>query len=189
MPNLDSERQKYEQIYSMGLWKDELEPGMQLIDFFLSYVGPFKSITDFGCGSGEAGLVFHGLGYHVNLVDITDNCLRKSVKMVLGQRFISCPLHEVPASLPLSDWGYCTDVMEHIPEQLVRPSLQALWSKTHNMFFSISGRPDHDGVMIGETLHMTVKPIDYWLTEINKLWHHIKYAIGSPNLYIIMGRD
>src|SRR5690606_13000880 len=64
--------------------------------------------------------------------------------------------------LPQRDWGYCVDVMEHIPEERVDDALACIASACRDAYFAISCAPADMGELIGETLHVTVKPQAWW---------------------------
>jgi SAM-dependent methyltransferase len=186
--SLESEQLKYELIYARHLWPLEEDPGIDHLDLFLSQIRLGEYITDFGCGSGYAALVLRAFGFTVNLVDIARNSLCKGAKKVFGNKFICAPLHRLPETLPLADWGYCTDVMEHIPEELIDVCLISMKCKVKNIFFSICGRTDYGGQMIGEELHLTVKPVDWWVEKIAKYWN--TYLLNDDiEGFIIIGRE
>lgn len=196
--DINIERKKYEKIYAMGLWRTEAEPQMEHLDIFIDkclrphhrIAGYPVLVTDFGCGSGYAALTLRALGYVVNVVDLVPNCLGKGAKIAFGGRFICAPLHELPLTLPRADWGYCTDVMEHVPEDLVRRSLAAISLKAEHVCFSICGRPDGDGGMIGEKLHVTIKPMEWWVDEIRQFWEKVSFIrYGHDQTFIIIGRN
>ena len=182
------ERQKYEMLYRTHDYRQGPFPGLQYgFIFFVRYFLGFRSMIDFGCGSGDAAVLFRKLGYDVFLVDIAENCLSEEARETVGGRFWVAPLHQLPADLPHVDWGYCTDVMEHLPDDWITPSLAGMRSKTDRIFFSICGDNDGGGSLIGEKLHLTVKPIDWWAEEIRKQWRKVEILGDTGRSFVIVG--
>jgi len=188
LSSIDIERKKYETMFA-GPWRGNPDPGMMYLDYFIrNFLQGNESIIDFGCGSGEQDLVLKCLGHHVALVDIAHNCLSSGAKMVFGDAFICSPVHQL-GPMKRADWGYCTDLMEHIPEDLIDASLSHILGAAKNCFFSICTRPDYDGNIIGETLHVTVKPVEWWLDKIKKHWPDVKYTTSNAEDFVVIARS
>jgi hypothetical protein len=71
-------------------------------------------------------------------------------------------------------YGFCTDVLEHIPTEDVDKVLDNCLAACKHVFFQISTVDDVMGGMIGHPLHLTVKPYEWWLkkfTERNCIIH------------------
>lgn len=182
------EREKYEAIYRCEDYRRGPFPGVQYgLIFLVRYLSDYHSMIDFGCGSGDAAVLFAMLRYDVFLVDIAENCLNQEARDSLEHRFWVSPLHKLPPDLPHVDWGYCTDVMEHLPLEWVEPSLAAMKSKTDRIFFSIRGEPDGGGVLIGRELHLTVQPVDWWAGEIRKHWRKVEVLRDTGKSFVIVG--
>jgi 2-polyprenyl-3-methyl-5-hydroxy-6-metoxy-1,4-benzoquinol methylase len=182
------EREKYERLYRKEDYRRGPFPGVQYgLTFLVRYFLGCQSMIDFGCGSGDAAALFAKLGYDVFLVDIAENCLNQEARDSLQHRFWVSPLHQLPADLPHVDWGYCTDVLEHLPEKWVLPSLAAMKSKTDRIFFSICGEPDGGGSLIGEKIHMTVEPVNWWAGEIRKHWRNVEVLKDTGKSFVIVG--
>jgi 2-polyprenyl-3-methyl-5-hydroxy-6-metoxy-1,4-benzoquinol methylase len=182
------ERQKYEKIYTTEEYRRGPFPGLQYgLMFLVRYLSGYKSMIDFGCGSGDAAVLFARLGYDVFLIDIAENCLNEEAQGALACRFWVAALHELPPDVPHVDWGYCTDVMEHLPEEWVAPSLAAIKSRTDRIFFSISGEPDGWGALIEERLHLTIQPVDWWAGEIRKHWRKVDVLKDTGKSIVIVG--
>jgi hypothetical protein len=61
------------------------------------------------------------------------------------------------------DWAISIDVMEHLPTLLVPKAITNIsQSVIVGAAFLISNRPDRGGRKIGEVLHLTVRPPDWW---------------------------
>ena len=159
------EREKYEKV-----WEDDryrrYSPGEGLVhEAFMSMnMKPGDSLIDYGCGTGRALEHFIGWGLTVTGVDIAENCMETDVN------FVRACLWNLPDLQ--STWGYCTDVMEHIPEEMVLPVLEQIAERSERgVFFQIALTKDASGPLIlGEPLHLTVKPMDWWFDVLSQFW-------------------
>jgi SAM-dependent methyltransferase len=170
----------------------KVAPGEALATEFMKVVRPKAGadVVDFGCGTGRGGLMLAVLGMRVTLVDFVRNCLDTDVKAALVTqshvlRFIK---HDLEKKMPfVAEYGFCTDVMEHIPSEKVTRVLMNILMGAQHVFFSISTEPDSCGRLIGETLHLTVQPYEWWLDQFNKLGcmiHWSKKTDGGALFYV-----
>jgi hypothetical protein len=165
------------------LWADHpayraVAPGEELASVFLKQASPpiNAEVIDFGCGTGRGSLILAcppplGGSLRVTMVDFVNNCLDPEVQQALEtqasrMRFLKKDL-EKPLGIAAT-YGYCTDVMEHIPPDKVEQVLDNILQSAEHVFFGISLTEDHCGKMIGEQLHLTVKPFDWWLEQFTK---------------------
>jgi hypothetical protein len=108
----------------------------------------------------------------VTLLDFTDNCLDPEVAQACETqsariRFLQHDLMQMPQVN--AAYGYCTDVMEHIPEQDVDRVLSNILASANKVFFQIDCEDDKLGTLIGERLHLTVRPYAWWLEKLTGL--------------------
>jgi hypothetical protein len=80
---------------------------------------------------------------------------------------------EIPASSPC---GFCTDVMEHIPTEDVDTVIKNIMDCSARVFFQISTIDDIGGALIGATLHLTVKPHNWWEDRFKALGYTVELA-------------
>ncbi len=169
------ERAKYEEIWQIPAYKN-YSGGLENVERFMKVMNPPPSpiretltLIDIGCGEGLGGLAFQRLGFQVDWMDLTRAGLH--VNVPLG-RFIEAPLW--------SDWGsqrrtlgwrygFCCDVMEHIPTEYTMLCIDRILSYCGQCWFQIDLNPDQFGKMIGEPLHLTVRPYDWWLVRMATL--------------------
>lgn len=164
------ERNKYEAMWAMPGYATN-SPGEQLVSIFLDMAKPMMrgTVLDAGCGSGKGALALKTAGFTVHLCDITASgvlpeaqdlpftevCLWDEVKREVG----GC-----------SDWVYCCDVLEHIPEAFTMLVVSRLLDVArHGLFLNISTVADTHGIWIGETLHHTVKPFIWWRDQLREV--------------------
>ena len=173
-PDLLAEKAKYEEMwrhadyraFSPGLYALE---NLDLVSFFRG-VG-VHTILDAGCGSGKfirKILEQHGADFSIRGFDIAANCLdpwfaeNKPDILTLGSLWNA-------EGLPRpNDAVVCIDVLEHIPTDQVPAVLANLRAAaTQIVFLGIALFPDGFGPkVIGQPLHLTVQPADWWKKQI-----------------------
>ena len=118
------------------------------------------TLVDLGCGTGRAGLALSELGFQVTLMDFAGNAIDSQIDGKLP--FVDRDLCGWWPPKEHWDWGYCCDVMEHLPPEQVCPVLERITAHCSNVFFTIHFGPDHFGELIGHPLHLTVQPFAWW---------------------------
>jgi hypothetical protein len=138
----------------------EHSPGEQLVGYFFRLTGAKagESVIDIGAGAGAGSLALKKRGLIVRAFDLTNEAWRHpDIPLLTGSIW-----RDLPSFSPPCDYGYCCDVMEHIPTEFTALSVSEILKTCGKAFFSISFRQDNCGAFIGETLHMTVKPYTWW---------------------------
>jgi SAM-dependent methyltransferase len=165
------EEMKYEKCWALDAYRS-YSPGEHLVDSFLEAVGPVRkgtTIIDWGCGTGRAGLKLYEAGFDVTLVDFAKNCLDPDIAELAKDndrlRFFQQDLTK-KCDLK-AQFGFNTDVMEHIPEDDVDTVLGNILSCSEKVFFQISTQPDGFGEHpeIDDDLHLTVHGYFWWLKK------------------------
>ncbi len=155
-----TEQQKYERMWTMQAYRTHA-PGETCVDAFLALAPERGTVLDIGCGTGRGGLRLKEAGYAVTLVDFTENS-RDYEALVLP--FVQ---HDLTQPFPrTARYGYCTDVLEHIPTPDVPTVLRHIVAATEQAFFQISTEPDQLGALINQELHLTVQPLDWWVQQL-----------------------
>lgn len=164
----NKEREKYTKMWNIKSYR-RVAPGEGYVDYAIEALrlSPPQSVIDFGTGTGRAANKFKQLGYDVTGIDHAANCLDSGVEIPL----LICSLWDLPDIL--ADVGYCTDVMEHIPEVKVDEVLLGIAKRVNDAFFVIDTKPDSMGRLIGETLHVTVKPGQWWKDKLDYLFDEV----------------
>lgn len=151
-----TEREKYQALWNRPDYR-AWAPGEDSVATFLDVAKPGGLVIDFGCGTGRAALAISKAGHEVLCVDFTDNCRDRSAShLPFVQHDLTQPLR---VSAP---YGYCTDVMEHIPTDDVPAVIANIMGSVDRCFFQIATVPDSFGAVIGQTLHLTVQPHEWW---------------------------
>lgn len=160
-----------------------------LIQFFLSHLKPYDTVNDYGCGTGRpAEKIWRGL-HDVTMIDIAENCLDPAIKEMLGDgfKFIQADLREMGPGVPPSDWGFCCDVMEHIPVDDVERVLEGIAQRSPRCFFQIADWRDHTGPkVLGEHLHCTILNNEEWEKRLLHFFSQVgKVHINLGDDYVV----
>ncbi len=161
------ERDKYAEIWTFPEYR-EYSPGGEHVPRFLDVLKPDKmsTVIDIGCGVGNAGLALREAGMRVTWLDITDAALDPAIAR---KDFIQSPLWGHWRRPHGWDYGYCCDVMEHIPTEYVMLCVERIVRACRVSWLLIANQPDGFGQVLGEPLHLTVKPFSWWLVRLATL--------------------
>jgi SAM-dependent methyltransferase len=186
-----TEQQKYEAMWAHHQYR-AVAPGEHLVHKFfeLARPRPGATVIDFGCGTGRGAFMMALLGpkdIKVEMVDFAANCLDPDVVEIMkGQpHALSFTQADLTQPIPLTaEYGYCTDVMEHIPPVDVDCVLMNVLKAAQHVFFQISCVDDVCGALIGEPLHLSVHPPEWWLKKFNDLGCQVHYFhdVTDPTL-------
>ena len=163
-----AEAEKYTRMWALPAYRD-VSPGEDCVEQFLSLVKPDGLVIDYGCGTGRAALKISESGCDVLLVDFTSNSRDPAA--------MSLPFEQLDLSEPLplsSPYGFCADVMEHIPTDKAASVVQNIMTASKTVFFQISTIHDVIGGVINQTLHLTVRPHAWW----NALFVSLGYIVA-----------
>lgn len=174
---MNPEQAKYQRLWGEFAGYRKVAPGELFADHFLSVAkpAPDQVCYDFGCGTGRGAAKIAGHCRVIGL-DFTNNSLDEGVvgKFDFRQHDLTRPI-----DLPRADFGFCTDVMEHIPPEDVPTVLLNIIEAAKRVYFNISTVEDHFGAAIGETLHLTVQPFGWWREQLEALGFRV---MGSADL-------
>jgi Uncharacterized protein conserved in bacteria len=164
-----SEKEKYLRMWSMLSYRQD-SPAERIVDTILRELRPTGRIVDFGCGTGRAAARISALGHDVLLVDFAPNCRDEEAA---GLPFVELDLAE---PMPIREqFGYCIDVMEHVPPGQVDAVICNIMTSAPDVFFQISTVDDKCGVLIGHPLHLTVRPHAWWRAKFNDLGYFVRW--------------
>jgi hypothetical protein len=169
------EKAKYKRMWQFDQYR-YMSPAEQLVGFIDAHA-PERGcvVVDFGCGTGRAMLELTKRGFHVIGVDFADNCRDEAAK--------DLPFLEWDLSLPCplrAPYGYCCDVMEHIPPDQVDAVLSNIKDSAETVVFRIEYEPDVMGKLIGVPLHLSVHPEEWWLTKLAEHFSSVEsYGQGT----------
>lgn len=165
-----AEAEKYTTVWAHGEYRT-VSPGMLEVNEAFKQMGcqPGESLNDYGSGPARATKWFEMQGLNVLGIDIAPNACETDV------RVIHTPLWDM-VDVPVSDYGFCCDVMEHIPPEKVRIVLAGIKARTRKeAWFRIATRPDVMGPkLIGSPLHLTILTGAEWVACMRDHWSRVK---------------
>lgn len=183
-----SEREKYQRLWEMPQYR-AVAPGEDCVATFLRRARPWggASILDFGCGTGRASVRLRQAGLRPILIDFAANCRDREA---LTLPFVE---HDLIEPLPLrAEYGFCTDVMEHIPPEHTETVLANIFDAiTGSVFFQIDTQPDRCGALIGEKLHINLRDHDGWRALVSRhgVIVHEECNPGSSIFYVVAVKE
>lgn len=180
-PDALSEHQKYETMWSLPEYR-QWSPGEDLVDKFFDIVKPMGLVIDFGCGTGRASLKIEERGCEVIAIDFASNCLDHTSR---GLRFFTMDLSKpMPFSAP---YGFCTDVLEHIPTAQIGDVISNIMACAKTVFFQVSTVNDIFGQTIGTPLHLTVQQHGWWIDLFETMGYTVTYDMdrGNASLFVV----
>ena len=134
-------------------------------------------------------------GMRVRMLDFAPNCLDPEVAQACETQNGRLTFQVADLTKPVpadAVYGFCCDVMEHIPTEDVATVLRNILASANHVFFGISTVPDELGALIGEPLHLTVQPAAWWvkqLTELGAVVHWTQDQQGACAIYCSAWHD
>lgn len=191
------ERTKYEKMWEFEQYR-AVAPGEGIAAQFLAQAQPKRGseVIDFGAGTGRGALMLAILGgCKVHMLDFAQNCLDEDVRNALTTQahVLKFSLHDLYKPSPVvAQYGYCTDVMEHILPEYVDKVLFNILKAAQHVFFQISCVDDVCGSLIGKPLHLSIHPYEWWhkkLQDFGCVFHYSKDNTDSCVFYVTAWQD
>lgn len=188
VPNVEvmSEQDKYTQMWRHEQYR-RVAPGAHIAPEFLNIARPKNGakIIDFGCGTGKGSLMLAvlantaGIDVEIEMLDFAANCLDEDVAQQClqeGTTRLRFRQHDLTKPVPIAaEYGFNTDVMEHIPPDQVDLVLTNILQAARHVFFQISCVDDSCGKLIGHALHLSVHEPAWWKKKFEDLGCTIHY--------------
>jgi hypothetical protein len=165
-----TEKDKYDLMWQEESYR-RVSPGEGLVDTFIDWVRPTGTVIDFGCGTGRAGLAMKRRGLGVTLVDFTSGSRDPEAELL---PFFQLDITKRPPFSLSAKYGFCTDVLEHIPPEDIKDAIYFTMRCVDECFYQISLVPDVMGTLIGQDLHLTVHPYFWWLDLFRSMGYWVR---------------
>lgn len=118
-------------------------------------------LLDIGCGNGLTVGLLRAAGFFCDGVDITlRGKHRGQVPFDHEIGFHEAPVWQMPFKDDEYDYTFSTDVLEHLPTEMVDASIQEIYRVTREKTFHCIATFPHE--VDGVDLHLTVRPIEWW---------------------------
>ncbi|KKN74550.1 hypothetical protein LCGC14_0389670 [marine sediment metagenome] len=169
---------RYDAIWKVPAYS-EVSPGEGLAAMFGKIAKPKtrETLIDLGCGRGAGGLNLMGMyGLAITYLDV--------VKVAgVPEPYICQSLWEpIKVTRPGRkkwkwDYGYCCDVMEHLPKEFTMLAVKNMLAVCEKVFFCIAFLPDRSGpkhtdigfaVGAGQ-LHHTIENFVWWRDRLEEI--------------------
>jgi 2-polyprenyl-3-methyl-5-hydroxy-6-metoxy-1,4-benzoquinol methylase len=184
-----TEKEKYEKVWrECGRYgKDWTDRGLgrRYKEWFNERAFPAARVNDWGCGNGTSIKWLNSCGYFATGIEIAANAIITNRNDIyVGD--LRKESHLV--GVPMSDFGLCTDLMEHLPTSDVDRALKNISKRTrHGVLFGIARLPDKDGAALGLTLHLTIADKEWWDSMILKHFKEVEELRYNDGAYICWG--
>lgn len=132
-----------------------------MLPIFRQLVRKRGTLVDIGCGTGRAAKALDKGGFKATLMDFAHNAPEVVLPYVQCNIFGKWPDRRW-------DYGYCCDVMEHLPPEKVDKALKNIFEHCDKVFFTIHFGQDNFGAAIGHPLHLTVQPFTWWRDKLRE---------------------
>lgn len=170
------EREKYTRIH--GAMDYASQSNAALLQYCLDVIPRQATVLEIGSGTGVFLRQMLDAGYAITGSDIT----LKGIPEDLLPDVVECSAWSLPFADNAFDWIVSSDVMEHLPTELVAVACRefervAKWGQVHN----IATFPGAQ--YLGYHVHLTVKPIEWWFRRFDYRTHDvhlIERAGGGP---------
>ena len=177
----EHEAEKYEKTWSIPEYHD-FSHGEFHADLFMEITGASKgeTVIDLGCGTGRGGKALKKRGLKPAYLDLANYNKNR-------------PFIEQPLWMPIDgkwDYGLCCDVMEHLPQEYTMLAIHNMLEACDGLFLSICFDDEGFGQIVGEPLHLTVKPFTWWrdcLREIGTLEEARDFSPSSRQRDLAVG--
>jgi len=157
---LTAEREKYYHLWEQGDYTSN--SAINYANELIGKVGGY--VLEIGCGKGVSmDILNKQRGVKCTGVDITLNGYEGDAPV------FEAPVWEMPFPDKCFDYSFSTDVMEHIPMEMIEKSLKEIDRVTrHKTFHFISTKVALTKYK-GEQVHLIVKPDDWWMAQFGRM--------------------
>lgn len=165
-----NEKVKYASCWETGEYKQS-EQSYWIVEI-IKNLNPKSKVLDLGCGNGFVVKKLVDNGIDAYGVDITNTGWTKQSKVnpmlkIPKDRLFEAPLWNTPFGDKEFDITFSTTVLEHIPTEMVGPTIKEILRVTKRKTIHYVDTVKEQE-QFGENLHMTVQPCEWWLKEFGR---------------------
>lgn len=158
---LKQESKKYDKAWKCGA-ENQSRTAEHVLNYVSEIIKPNWKTLEIGFGNGLISNTLHDKGYDIKGIDITLTGL-KEPKSYLSK----ATLWDLPFENAEFDFSFSTDVLEHLPTDLVEQSIEEIFRVTKiKTFHCIALFADNRHNF---NFHLTVKPLDWWEEKFSDL--------------------
>ncbi len=166
---LRAETAKYDEVWTVPGYAKHSPGGTMAADLLGILRPPVgSSFVDLGCGAGAGGIEIQKLCPNSS-VTYLDMVRVKGVPEPFVQQPLWAPLRDPDGAHAHWDYGYCCDVMEHIPEPFTMLVVDNILQSVGSGIFNISFSTDAFGAYVRQQLHLTIKPFTWWRDNLSEI--------------------
>ncbi len=176
-PEKMTEQEKYQKMWSFDGYRQS-SPGERKVPVFFSMIDLKETDTfiDFGAGSGKAAyLIYKKTNANVLMLDFAENSIDKEIRNNLNEK-LRFDIADLTQLIPHhANYGYCTDVLEHIPPEDVEKVIVNVMSAADSVLFQIATTHESWGALINQHLHLTVENAEWWKNKFISLGYTVQW--------------
>jgi SAM-dependent methyltransferase len=177
-PLIDRYKGFYQRIYDNGMYDPHtgVHAWTSIIQHFEENKFKVGRAMDVGCGPGHGLKLARDKGINVWGTDIVDNT-KMWKENGIEEYCRQAPAHDIPYPDNSFDFVYCGDVLEHIPEEYLEPSLNEMFRicKGNFIFVIATGLEELPAKALVYT-HVSIKQMPEWLAMMEKIGYTITHA-------------
>jgi len=159
-----TEKRKYDDCWTDSIGYSKSACAEPLINAVLKTMKPGDKVLDIGCGDGHTVRGLRAAGVDATGVDITLAAIPDNM-----QGIVEAPVWNMPFKDNQFDYTVSTDVLEHVPTEMIPKALIEIYRVTKRQSFHVVAL--FDGIRNGVILHMTVKPMEWWTQQFDRIPH------------------
>lgn len=160
-PVVEREKKKYDNCWSptyKGHYVGPSKCARPLIQHVLKTMRKGDKVLDIGCGDCTTVIGLREAGVDCMGVDISLVGVPHGLHGIFG-----APIWNMPFDDNQFDYTVSSDVLEHVPPEKISASIKEIFRVTKRKTFNVVAL--FDGILNGVVLHMTVKPIEWWIDQ------------------------
>ncbi len=155
-PTVIKEKKKYDDCWKSNYKKSQC--ATPLVQHVLKTMRKGDKVLDIGCGDCTTVIGLREAGVDCMGVDISLEGVPHGLHGVFG-----APIWDMPFDDGQFDYTVSTDVLEHVPTNKIPKAIREIFRVTKRKTFHVVAL--FDGIRNGVVLHMTVKPIGWWIDK------------------------